>query len=286
MITITADNKKIKIDWLEFSDGALTCTIDPLITKAKNFISLYVDPITPCKQVLEEISIVKNALAEMLFNWNSIETILYMPYLPYGRADRVFVAGNPNGLNSFLSKLSSMMFTKVILADVHNVKTLGALKNAENNLYKIHFEVKSQISCLTSSISPSLKFNYVVAPDKGAIEKASTVADHFNATLITASKERCISTGKITSIDVDVSFVLPTSNVLICDDICDGGGTFIPLAKKLREKGCGVSLYVTHMIGSKGLDMFKDSVDSIYCFHIVGNYINQSHILKFNDRNQ
>ncbi len=52
--------------------------------------------------------------------------------------------------------------------------------------------------------------------------------------------------------------------VLIVDDICDGGYTFLKLAEKLKEKNAGmVILYVTHGIFSKGLDELCQVVNNI-----------------------
>jgi ribose-phosphate pyrophosphokinase len=284
MISIIADNQTIPVKWVEFSDGALTCLVDKSILKAKKYITLFVNPTTPCKQIIEEISLIKDALSEIRLNWNSLDTNLYIPYLPYARADRVFEKGNPLPLEIFLSKLSSFMFDSITTCDVHNEEFLQ--NYFLNSSSTSHFNLQPQLKCLTTTIPKEIKFNCVVAPDKGAVKKASTVANYYNSLLIFADKIRDVSTGKIKSIDINVDSVIPTSNVLICDDICDGGGTFIPIAKKLKEKGCGISLYVTHMIGSKGLDIFKDSIDSIYYYHIVGNYINPSHILEFNNRIQ
>jgi ribose-phosphate pyrophosphokinase len=284
MIKITSDNSKINIDWVEFSDGALTCTIDNAIMNTEKFICLYVHTSTPCKQILEEISLVKDALSEMLFNWNNVETILYMPYLPYARADRVFVKGNPNGLDNFLNRLSGFRFNKIHFADVHNEKALSALNDPSENKYSTNFQVMSQLQCATSVFPPSVFFDLVVAPDKGAIQKATKIANHYNVPLLTATKVRDKATGKILSIDIDTSYVPTGSRVLIADDICDGGGTFIPIAKQLKAKQCHVSLYVTHLIAAKGLELFEDSIDTIYNFQIIGNYVNDSHVNKFNNR--
>jgi len=57
-------------------------------------------------------------------------------------------------------------------------------------------------------------------------------------------------------------------NLVIVDDICDGGRTFIELARVLKEKGANkVALYVTHGIFSQGLDVLKEHIDHVYCVH-------------------
>jgi ribose-phosphate pyrophosphokinase len=58
---------------------------------------------------------------------------------------------------------------------------------------------------------------------------------------------------------------LAKKDFLIVDDICDGGRTFIELAKVLRPWTTGkIYLYVTHGIFSNGLDVFNSLIDGVY----------------------
>ena len=66
---------------------------------------------------------------------------------------------------------------------------------------------------------------------------------------------------------------------VIIDDICDGGGTFIPIAKELKAKGCRkVVLYVTHGAFTKGTQvLFENGIDEIFTtnsFDQTGKYVN------------
>jgi ribose-phosphate pyrophosphokinase len=52
------------------------------------------------------------------------------------------------------------------------------------------------------------------------------------------------------------------------DDICDGGRTFIELAKELRGMGAEkVHLYVTHGFFTKGLSVFDGIIDVVDAVH-------------------
>ena len=52
---------------------------------------------------------------------------------------------------------------------------------------------------------------------------------------------------------------------LIIDDICDGGGTFIGLAKELKQKNAGdLYLAVSHGIFSKGLEALNTYFTKLY----------------------
>ena len=75
------------------------------------------------------------------------------------------------------------------------------------------------------------------------------------------------------------------SNVLIVDDISDGGASFKFLAQKLKAEGFQkVGLFVTHGIFSKGLKVLEKDIDFIFCGGIVGTYINREDLRKFNDK--
>ena len=54
--------------------------------------------------------------------------------------------------------------------------------------------------------------------------------------------------------------------MLIVDDLCDAGGTFIGSAQVLRDAGArSVSLYVTHGVFSKGVEnLLNNGIDAIY----------------------
>lgn len=80
------------------------------------------------------------------------------------------------------------------------------------------------------------------------------------------NKARNVQTGEITGTEVygDVKDKV----VLIIDDICDGGRTFIELGKVLKERGASkVILYVTHGIFSQGKQVFEGIIDEVYAKH-------------------
>lgn len=194
MIDIISDNKEIPVQWIEFSDGALTCRLDKSIKDVEDYISLSVHPSTPVKQITEEMSLTLDALNRMV-DLSEVETYLYLPYLPYGRADRVFEEGNPNPLDGFQELLEIWNFDAVFVHDPHNPTVLRDT---------IKYEIKSQLRCFLDTIADlkQVKWDYVVAPDKGAKDKAKEIADFLKIPLLQADKKRDLSTGRIKKVNL------------------------------------------------------------------------------------
>lgn len=283
MIKLVADNKEIPVEWVEFSDSALTCKVEVEKGTMWGNCHFIVDPSTPVKQILEEISLLWDALGKMhIF---SDHTSLNLFYLPYARADRIFEEGNPNPLETFLLGLSCFEFSLVRCFDIHNAQAVTELISKYSLGYSYEVEEVSQVNCFQYTCKRyngyAQKWDYVIAPDKGAKDKAKSIADMLGVPVVQASKERDISTGRIIKTGLDTT--LPVgSRVIICDDILDAGGTFIPLAEELRLQGCTVDLYVTHLIAAKGLDIFKGLFDNIYCYQTVAKYVNKEDVMNFN----
>ena len=265
----------IPVIWTEFSDGAITCKVvfseDYSDGVALNFI---VDPSTPVKQITEEINLLFSAIAEK----GKIlpkEFQLIVPYLPYGRADRRFEDGNPSPLEVFLLTPCTL-FDRITVNDPHNYEALLEFS------FSAKIEVIPQLQCFLSTTASRKRYDFVIAPDNGAVEKAKTIAEYLGVPLLCATKKRDISTGKI----VDVTFnenIPPESNVIVCDDILGGGGTFIPLGEKIRSQGASADLYVTHLIGATGLGGFVGLYDNIYNYQIVGKYLSEKDVIDFNN---
>ena len=106
----------------------------------------------------------------------------------------------------------------------------------------------------------------LLSPDAGASKKTGLVAKHCGYdSIVYGSKIRDTKTGEIVKTTVLVEHNIGDKDVLIVDDICDGGRTFIELAKVLRQKGAeSVDLYVTHGIFSAGLDPLMLHIDHIF----------------------
>lgn len=185
-------------------------------------------------------------LKRLLDNTGNFTCDLVLPYLPYGRQDKRISNNETFALHVFTTLLESLNFRSITIIDPHNATfvdlTLSGLK--------IQYPTDKVYTALLSTES-----TLVCYPDKGAIEKYGKIYDFVP---IYGEKVRDQATGKILSYRVIGS--PEGQNVLIIDDICDGGATFLLLAKELYAKGAKeVNLFVSHGLFTNGLKPILDS---------------------------
>ncbi len=279
-IKLIVDNINIPVKHIKFSDGSSNIKLEiPEGFSASAYSSITVCPTTPVDVYTQEIGLACYAMP-----WELRKTILNLPYLPHGRADRVFENGNPCPLELFFDDLTNYSDGfEIHLTDPHSDYYLK---------YEDYFDfvVKPQHDCFIDLLKNNIQSGDVlVSPDKGALSKIyklQLALDYrmIATQVIEATKTRDITTGKILSTDLPKGVDLADKVVYIVDDILDAGGTFIPLAEKLREAGAKeVHLYVTHGIFAKGLDIFKGVIDKLHVYQIVGTYVTMGDINNFNN---
>lgn len=189
------------------------------------------------------------------------EISLVCPYIPYSRQDRVMVEGEPLSIKVFIDLLNTQRYKAVYTLNNHSPVTTALIRNC------VEIDDSRILRQIINLDRPSL-----VSPDAGAYKKAMRLAKLFGMELVCASKVRDVSDGKITATKVDVE-TLVGKTCYIIDDICDGGRTFVELAKALKAKGCEiVVLYVSHGIFQHGLTELEEHIDRIYttnCFRLA-----------------
>lgn len=172
---------------------------------------------------------------------------LYMPYLPYARQDKAISNNATFALNTFLVLLDTLDLDSIKVFDAHNSKMLLDILQVAENI-RPDKEINSAIR--------ETKATTILYPDKGAYTRYNDLV-RSDCCVVVAEKVRDQSTGEIVKTELTAP-VYKTDRVLIVDDLCDGGATFIklmPLIKQASE----VSLYVSHGIFSKGVQVLKDA---------------------------
>jgi ribose-phosphate pyrophosphokinase len=170
---------------------------------------------------------------------------LAMPYVPYARQDRPCVNGEALSAAVLANLVNLCGFSTVEVLDAHSDVIPALIKNCTNvpqaKIFKKIFDTYGNF--------------YIVAPDAGAYKKAHNLAKDIGAKgVICANKVRNPATGKIER--VSVSENIQGLNLLVADDLCDGGRTFTELANVLRKGGCAsLQLVVTHGLFTKGVEV-------------------------------
>lgn len=177
---------------------------------------------------------------------------LVIPYLPYARQDRVCALGEALSLRVVADLINAQRYAIVEVWDAHSDVSVALLDRAHN---------RHAASFLYGAFDAR---TVLVAPDAGAIKKVEACAKQHGLNYVRADKTRNAANGAITG-TVVYSEHIGDADFLIVDDICDGGRTFIELAKKLRPLTNGkVNLYVTHGIFSQGTNVFDGVIDRIF----------------------
>ncbi len=183
--------------------------------------------------------------------------ILNTTYMPYSRQDRVCSEGETDSFFEFQFILGEF-FDEIVTVDLHNPlvasSTTTNLKPDYSKLLSVRH--KEAITTIVDS------YSLVVAPDKGAIKRASDFAIEFDCEVTSMSKTR--TTSCITQSVDEPEVMVKATNIIIVDDICDGGATFLAAAMEIRKYNKQANLYliVSHGIFSAGterlLEMFED----------------------------
>lgn len=207
---------------------------------------------------------------------------LILPYLPYSRADRRFLAGDCFGLATFVDIINGSGFNVLSTLDVHSYRNTAILFGG---YVRPQFVDRSALPLISSAI---LKFAEehkaervtVLYPDKGACARYSlglyTGNNQHLVGLDTfqCEKKRDPETGRLLGFKVPE---LPDQPTIIVDDICDGGGTFLGIAGEIQNNA-PLGLYVTHGIFSQGLSKLKAAFSNIYTTNTLDQLGNASQI--------
>lgn len=164
------------------------------------------------------------------------EMILEMPYCPHARMDRVKNSNEFFTLKHFADVINSLEFSEVKIYDPHSNVCAALINNV--NVIPPYNEVQKALKAIGST---NLVAFY---PDDGAMKRGT---DYLTGAYAFGIKKRDWGTGKILGLELMNKEVVNDRDVLIIDDICSRGGTFLHSAKVLKEAGArNIYLYVTH----------------------------------------
>ncbi|UDL15958.1 phosphoribosyl pyrophosphate transferase [Microbacterium phage Pumpernickel] len=203
--------------------------------------------------------------AQVVHKIPGADMTVILPYLPAARADR----GVPD-LTTYVQFVRYLVKPdRLITIDPHSKVWPGLYERhirEEKDMSLTIFPVERIIRKVLQDVSTDSRpqaYVGVIAPDAGARDRASRAAKVMGVPVYQAGKKRDETTGKLSGFHMEDE--LPAEGkLLIVDDICDGGGTFIGLAEATGLPRERVDLWVTHGIFSKGLTELLAHFDQIH----------------------
>lgn len=265
----------------------------PIVKRFPNGEKKYVIPEIPAEGILDVTMMYEDdsEFFDLLCIVDSIrrnnpnaELVLNLPYIPYSRMDRIEGKEDSFSLKSFANFVNSVIKPK-------RIKCLDAHSDVALALFDapvIHNV--PQIQIVKENFKPA--DTLLVFPDATAVKRYKKLFPEYQS--VSISKERDFQTGKIVSStlikggNISDEFLQNAKNVVIVDDICSKGGTFL-LASQLIKENIGhedytISLVVAHCEASifEGnlLDMGGPFDGKVYCTNSMPSMVKHLDVLK------
>lgn len=184
---------------------------------------------------------------------------LVIPCMWQQQHDRRFHTNSSFELKIVCDFINSCNFSKVFVFHPHSDATQISLNNChviDNSKF-----IKNVLADIQSPEPPIL-----LSTDGGSYKWINKLADviEFKGEVYGANKSRDVVTHKLTQQIDRQDF--QGKDVLIADDLCVYGGTFIGLAKLLRERNVGkLYLAVSHITIQNPNKELEKWYDTIYC---------------------
>lgn len=238
-LTRPSDNYKV----ITFPDGEKHLELAPL--NRKEYVNIR------CRITNGDDLFILMQLADILARQCVEVDTVEILYLMGMRCDRLFDINRPFSLKLVADVINRLNASDVEIAEAHSNRVLSLISNSNT------LRVTNYIARTLFTQNPNLR---LVAPDKGATERYVT----FNFSVI-CKKVRDEATGALLSFEAEAKDEVKGCDLLVIDDLCDGGGTFVGLAPKLRElQPKSLSLVVTHAVQLNGIKRVAEVYDKVY----------------------
>lgn len=252
----------VSVSTMKFPGGEVgvnvnTGSVSPFTSQAQGVATIKLTAKVQSSDNLMEMFMATDALRRV-YPFARID--LLIPYFPYARQDRVCNAGEALSVKVMAQLINAMDYATVTVVDPHSHVLVGALDRCyvidQSEAFR---NIKQDWSNWT-----------IIAPDAGAAKKTEEFAKLVHAKdVLYFNKSRELSTGRITGMKMLNPEILTGNNkLLVLDDICDGGRTFVELYQAFdNPTHIGydrLELAVTHGIFSKGVSVLTSVYDHVY----------------------
>jgi ribose-phosphate pyrophosphokinase len=243
---IFVDTKKIEFG--EFPNKESYLNFNTFSFGPKSLVTLKFES----DQDLFNLYILKKYMDETFKNNNFELQVLYFPYSRMDRRNQFYTFN----LKYVAQLINDMKFSKVIVYDAHSDVSLALIDNCVSS---------GNISTLFSLFQNEHGMNntFIFYPDSGAQKRYEK---SFAYPTLVGIKSRDFESGAIDSYQILGGFK-SDSDVVMIDDLCSKGGTFIGAAKELKKIGAkDIYLIVGHCENNiENGEIFKtDLIKTVY----------------------
>ncbi len=244
---INPNNGDISFFISKFPDGEINITLGELDHKNELLVK--------CRITSAEELFILQQVCDILRRHGIIFNI-YIYYLMSARMDRVMDFNRPYSLSIVCDVLDNLGASDIFVYECHSDVIYNLIKKTrihglripDTNLVKIVGKNKHQL----------------VLPDKGAADRYDD--ELYMSNYILFNKVRDLSTGNIISIEcTNPKDIIKDIPLLVYDDLCDAGGTFIGIANELRKfTDKEINIFVHHMVNRKGIENLSKNYDKVF----------------------
>lgn len=245
MLIIDSDNyAKAGIETMFFSDGQPHAKVPPLTGSVVLFLKL---------RTWADVGLATAVTAAVDASGAS-KVVVFIPYFPGARQDKV---SQPPLMARIMGRLFHADAVELVTFDIHS-EAAFIFSEAHRNLMPSHLDIPTKSDVVG-----------IIAPDKGAVQRATEFRDAFypGAIVLECSKKRNALTGELS--DYHMPALERAGRYIIVDDICDGGRTFNLLAEAFvndpayQATSYALELFVSHGIFSRGISNLHPAIEHI-----------------------
>jgi len=165
-------------------------------------------------------------IIEAVKNMNASRIISVVPYLAYSRQDRRFKEGEALSIKTVLSIISYAGADTLVVVEPHRPDAL--------NYFHGDVIIVDPTPAIADYLRGVVKNPFVLAPDRGALDRAKRLAEKLNAEYNYLEKFRDRETGRVKVTNIP-HMNLDGREVIIIDDIISTGGTILEAVNVIRN---------------------------------------------------
>mgnify|MGYP001772526836 CR=1 FL=1 len=225
--------KLVKVEHKVFPDGESYIRIPEQINEKEVTViqSLY----PPQDKHIIDLLLILETLSDM-----KVEKInVVVPYLAYARQNRRFKEGEAVSIKTILGLLRKSGASSLAVVEPHHYEELEYF-NGETKII-------DPIPEIGKAVSQRVKNPFVLAPDKGALNRAERLAKLLEAEYSFIEKERDLNTGEVRVKNLP-ELKVRDKDVVIVDDIISTGGTMLQAISIAKSQGAK-NIYVAAVHG-------------------------------------